>query len=143
MRYHNSRTFWILSSNNVSIDYFAILHKFVKRSEQQLDLFGVKTEIWNHTIKKLSELLNEQNNSSFCTPDTTQTINYPKDFFGYLQPNTLSDIYSITREDITEKKTRYKLTQGVESCFQLVSMWLSYFQDSETCVRTLTQFWMS
>ena len=31
--------------------------------------------------KKMSELLNEQYNSVFSTPDPTMTIKYPKDFF--------------------------------------------------------------
>ena len=45
------------------------------------------------------ELLNEQYNSVFSTPDPTMTIKYPMDFFGHPQGNTLSDI-NITREDI-------------------------------------------
>ena len=51
--------------------------------------------------KKMSELLNEQYNSHFSTPDPTMTIKYPKDFFGHPQGNTLSDI-NITREDIRD-----------------------------------------
>ena len=51
--------------------------------------------------KKMSELLNEQYNSVFSTPDPTMTIKYPKDFFGHPQGNTLSDI-NITREDIID-----------------------------------------
>ena len=31
--------------------------------------------------KKMSELLNEQHNSVFSTPDPTMTIKYPNDFF--------------------------------------------------------------
>ena len=51
----------------------------------------------------MSELLNEQYNSVFSTPDPTLTIviKYPKDFFGHPQGNTLSDI-NITREDIID-----------------------------------------
>ena len=49
----------------------------------------------------MSELLNEQYNSVFNTPDPTMTIKYPKDFFGHPQGNTLSDI-NITREDIID-----------------------------------------
>ena len=51
--------------------------------------------------KKMNELLNEQYNSVFSTPDPTMTIKYPKDFFGQPQRNTLSDI-NITREDIID-----------------------------------------
>ena len=51
--------------------------------------------------KKISELLNEQYNSVFSSPDLTMTIRYPKDFFGHPQRNTLSDI-NITREDIID-----------------------------------------
>ena len=50
----------------------------------------------------MSELLNEQNNSVFSTPDPMMTIKYPKDFFGNPQGNTLSDI-NITREDIIDE----------------------------------------
>ena len=49
--------------------------------------------------KKMSEQLNGQYNSVFSTPDPTMTIQYPKNFFGHPQANTLSDI-NITREDI-------------------------------------------
>ena len=51
----------------------------------------------------MSELLDEQYNSVFSTLDPTMTIKYPKDFFGHLQGNTLSDI-NITREDIIDAK---------------------------------------
>ena len=51
--------------------------------------------------KKMSELLNEQYNSVFSTPDPTMTIKYPKDFFGHPQEKTLSGI-NITREDIID-----------------------------------------
>ena len=51
--------------------------------------------------KKMSELLKEQYNSVFSTPDPTVTINYPKDLFRHPQGNTLSDI-NITREDIID-----------------------------------------
>ena len=62
--------------------------------------------------KKVRELLNDgtqrlQHSASsatscvFSTPDPTMTIKYPKDFFGYPQANTLSDI-NITREDILD-----------------------------------------
>ena len=51
--------------------------------------------------KKMSELLNEQYNSIFSTPDPTMTIKYPKDFFGHPQGNSLPDI-NITREDIID-----------------------------------------
>ena len=50
--------------------------------------------------KKMSELLNEQYNSAFSTPDPTMTIQYPKDFFGHPR-ETQSDI-NITREDIMD-----------------------------------------
>ena len=49
----------------------------------------------------MSELLNEQYNSVFSTPDPTMSIKYPKDFFGHPQVNTMSDI-NITREDIMD-----------------------------------------
>ena len=49
----------------------------------------------------MSELLNEQYNSVFSTPEPTMTIKYPKDFFGHPEGNTLSDI-NITREDIID-----------------------------------------
>ena len=51
--------------------------------------------------KKMSEVLNEQYNIVFSTPDSTMTIKYPKDFFGHPQANTLSDM-AITREDIID-----------------------------------------
>ena len=57
--------------------------------------------------KKMSELLNEQYNSVFSTPDPTTTMTeipchkYPNHFFGIPQGNTLSDI-NITREDIID-----------------------------------------
>ena len=51
--------------------------------------------------KKISELLNEQYNSIFSTPDQTKTIKYPKDVFGHSQANTLSDI-NITRENFLD-----------------------------------------
>ena len=50
---------------------------------------------------KMSELLNEQYNSVFSTPDPTLTIMYPKDFFGHQQAKTLSDI-NIAREEIID-----------------------------------------
>ena len=50
----------------------------------------------------MCELLNEQYNSVFSTPDPTMIIKYPKDFFGHPQANTLSDI-NITREDIIDQ----------------------------------------
>ena len=46
----------------------------------------------------MSELLNEQYNSVFSTPDPIMTIKYPKDFSGHPEENTLSD--NITREGI-------------------------------------------
>ena len=49
----------------------------------------------------MRELLNEQYNSVFSTPDPIMTIKYPKDFFGHPQANTLSDI-NISREDIID-----------------------------------------
>ena len=51
--------------------------------------------------KNMSELLNEQYNIVFSTPDPTMTIKYPNDIFGHLQGNTLSDI-NITREDLID-----------------------------------------
>ena len=51
----------------------------------------------------MSELLHEQYNSLFSSPDPTMTIKYPKDFFGHPQANTLSDI-NITREKIIDAK---------------------------------------
>ena len=51
--------------------------------------------------RKMSELLNEQYNSVFSTPDPTMTIKYSKDSFGQPQGNTLSDI-NIIREDIID-----------------------------------------
>ena len=61
----------------------------------------MKRETWNQTTKKMSELLNEQYNSVFSTPDSTMTIKYPQDFFGHPQGNTLLDSI-ITREDIVD-----------------------------------------
>ena len=52
----------------------------------------------------MSELLNEQYESIFSTPDPTMTIKYPKYFFGYPQANTLPDI-NIKREDIIDAIT--------------------------------------
>ena len=49
----------------------------------------------------MRELLNEQYNSVFSTPEPTMTIKCPKDFFWHPQGNTLSDI-NITREDIID-----------------------------------------
>ena len=49
----------------------------------------------------MSELLNEQYNSVFNTPDPTMTIKYPNDFFGHPEGNPLSDI-NITREVIID-----------------------------------------
>ena len=49
----------------------------------------------------MSELLNEQYNSVFSTPNPTMTIKYPKDFFLQTQAITLSDI-NITKEDIID-----------------------------------------
>ena len=49
----------------------------------------------------MRELLNEQYNFVFSTPDPMMTIKYPKDFFGHPQGNTLSDI-NITKEDIID-----------------------------------------
>ena len=51
--------------------------------------------------QKMSELLNEQYNSVLSIPDPTMTVKYPRDFFGYPETNTLSDI-NITREDIID-----------------------------------------
>ena len=39
--------------------------------------------------QKMSELLNEQYNSVFSSPDPMMTVKYPKDFFGHPQANTL------------------------------------------------------
>ena len=50
----------------------------------------------------MSELLTKQNNNLFSTPDPTMTIQYPKDFFGHPQVNTLSDS-NITREYIIDE----------------------------------------
>ena len=50
--------------------------------------------------KKMSELLDDQYNCVFSTPDPTMTIKIPK-FFGHPQANTLSDI-NIAREDIID-----------------------------------------
>ena len=49
----------------------------------------------------MRELLNEQYNSVFSTPDPMMTIKHPKDIFGHPQANTLSDI-NISREDIID-----------------------------------------
>ena len=49
----------------------------------------------------MSELLNEQYDSVFSTPDPTMTIKYPRDFFGHLQGNTQS-VINITREYIID-----------------------------------------
>ena len=61
----------------------------------------MKRGTWNQSNKKMSELLDEQYNSVFSTPDPTMTIKYPRNFFGHPQANTLSDI-KITREDIVD-----------------------------------------
>ena len=63
--------------------------------------------------KKMSELLNEQYNSVFSTPDPTMTIKYPKDFFRHPEGNTLSDI-NITRED---NKTRLEVLMNFHQYF--------------------------
>ena len=42
-----------------------------------------------HSNEKMSELLNEQYNSVFSTPDPTMTIKYLKYFFGHPQANTV------------------------------------------------------
>ena len=49
----------------------------------------------------MSELLNEQYNRVFSTPDPIMTIRYQTGFFGHQQANALSDI-NITREDIID-----------------------------------------
>ena len=50
--------------------------------------------------------------ASSAHPDPTMTIKYPKDFFGHIQANTLSDI-NITREDIIDAiKTISKNSSG-------------------------------
>ena len=59
----------------------------------------------------MNELLNEQYNSVFSTPDPTMAIKYPKDFFGHPQGNTLSDI-NITREHIDAIKTISQNSSG-------------------------------
>ena len=61
----------------------------------------------------MSELLNEQYNSVFSTPDPTMTIKYPKDFFGHPQGNTLSDI-NTTREDIIHAIKTMSLNSSVD-----------------------------
>ena len=66
----------------------------------------------------MSELLNEQYNSVFSTPDPAMTIKYPKDFFGHPQGNTLSDI-NIIREDIIDAiKTTSQNSSGGPDEFQ-------------------------
>ena len=65
----------------------------------------------------MSELLNEQYNSVFSTPDPTMTIKYPNDFFGHPQGNTMSDI-NITREDIDAIKKSHKTLQEALMNFQ-------------------------
>ena len=70
----------------------------------------------------MSELLNEQYNSVFSTPDPTMTIKYPKDFFGHPQANTLSDI-NITREDIIDAiKTISQTSSGGSDEFPAILM---------------------
>ena len=72
----------------------------------------MKRGTWNQATKKINELLNEQYNSVFSTPDPTMTIKYPKDFFGHPQANTLSDI-NITRKGIIDAiKTISKNSSG-------------------------------
>ena len=66
----------------------------------ELDLSRMKSTV-EPSNKKMSELLNEQYNSVFSTPDPTMIIKYPKDIFGHPQANTLSYI-NITREGIID-----------------------------------------
>ena len=73
----------------------------------------MKRGTWNQATKKMSELLNEQYNSVFSTPDPTMTIQYPKDVFGHPQANTLSDI-NISREDIIDKT----ISQNSSGCHE-------------------------
>ena len=47
----------------------------------------------------MSELLNEQYNCVFSTPDPTMIIKHQKNFFGHPKASPLSD-FNITREDI-------------------------------------------
>ena len=51
--------------------------------------------------KKISELLNEQCNCVFSTPDPAMTIKYPITFLDTHKENTMSD-FNITREDIID-----------------------------------------
>ena len=84
-----------------NLKYF---YKFVKNNSKISARIGpLQDEEGNlePSNKKMSELLNEQYNSIFSTPDPTITIKYPKDFFGHPQANTLSDI-NVTREDIID-----------------------------------------
>ena len=69
-------------------------YKFVKNSKIRAGIGPLQDEEGNlePSNKKMSELLNEQYNSVFSTPDRTMTIKYPKDFFGHPEGNTLSDI---------------------------------------------------
>ena len=68
----------------------------------------------------MSELLNEQYNNVFSTPDPTMTIKCPKDFFGHPQAKTLSGI-NITREDIIDSiKTISQSSSGGPDEFRAI-----------------------
>ena len=45
--------------------------------------------------KQMCELLNEQYNSVFSTPDPTMTIKYSKDFFGHPRAYALSELQTV------------------------------------------------
>ena len=80
-------------------------YKFVKNNSTiRAGIGPLQDEEGNLVLsnKKMSELLNEQYNCVFSTPDPTMTIKYPKDFFGHPKVNTLSDI-NIAREDIIDE----------------------------------------
>ena len=59
--------------------------------------------------KQMCELLNEQYNSVFSTPDPTMTIKYSKDFFGHPRAYALSDINYKRRHHRCNKKYLTKL----------------------------------
>ena len=66
---------------------------------------------WNQSNKKMSELLTEQYNSVFSTPDPIMTIKCPRNFFGHPQGNTLSDI-KITKDIVDAIKTISQNSSG-------------------------------
>ena len=51
-----------------------------QRSKLELDLSRMKRGTWNQATRKMSELLNEQYNSVFITPDPTRLLSMQRTF---------------------------------------------------------------